>query len=134
MIIKVFHFESILKNSSDLWALRVSDGPYGFWLPLEVVQKAAKQYGLKQLSALNKKLEDRLVVVTYDGASVVHDLVLKADYRGPKIPDHGIERRLDIGDSFNDRRRAAAGKDTPKGKGLPSVSGLVELLRSNDEW
>lgn len=135
LITKVLHFEKIVNTKGDFWCLRVGDGPYGFWLPLSIVQTLAKRHNLKQVSALNKKLENRLIVLTIDGASVVHDLTLKADYKGPAIPRNGIERKLDLGKAdFKDRRRAAARERTEQVEGVPSVTGLMDVLRSDDRW
>ena len=96
-ITKEFHFEQVIRGSDEIWLLGVRELSTCFFFPLDQVQKIAKQFNLKQVSMINRKLEDRLIILTYDGFSVVHTFMLKADYRGPKIPAGGIERELNLG-------------------------------------
>lgn len=96
-ITKEFHFEQIIRGSDTIWFLGVTELSTCFFLPLDQVQKIAKQFNLKQVSMINRKLENRLIVIVYDGFSVVHTLQLKADYRGPKVPAGGTEREMSIG-------------------------------------
>ena len=94
---KEFHFTAIYKGSNDIWYLEVQEQSTFFFVLIDQIQKIAKQFNLKQISMINRKLEDRLIVLTYDGFSVIHTFQLKADYRGPKIPAGGIERELNLG-------------------------------------
>jgi len=93
-ITKEYHFDEVIRGSDKIWFLGVKELSTCFFLPLEQVQVIAKQFNLKQVSMINRKLEDRLIILTYDGFSCIHTLQLKADYRGPKIPAGGIEREL----------------------------------------
>ena len=96
-ITKEFHFEQIMRGNDKIWFLGVKEQGTCFFLPIERVQQIAKQFNLKQVSMINKKLENRLIILTYDGFSCIHTLQLKSDYHGPKIPERGIERMLDLG-------------------------------------
>ena len=96
-ITKEFHFEQVIRGSNEIWFLGVQELSTCFFFPISQVQTIAKQFNLKQISMINRKLEGRLIVLTYDGFSVIHTLQLKADYRGPKIPAGGIERELNLG-------------------------------------
>ena len=96
-ITKEFHFEQVIRGDDKIWFLGVTELSTCFFLPLEQVQKIAKQFNLKQVSMINRKLENRLIILTYDGFSMVHSLELKANYRGPKIPAGGIEREMKFG-------------------------------------
>lgn len=96
-ITKEFHFEQVIRGDDKIWFLGVQELSTCFFLPLDQVQKIAKQLNLKQISMINRKLEGRLLVLTYDGFSMIHTFQLKADYRGPKIPAGGIERELNLG-------------------------------------
>lgn len=96
-ITKEFHFEQMIRGNDLIWFLGVEEQGTCFFLPIERVKAIAKQFDLTKISMINKKLEGRLIVITYDGFSVIHTLQLKADYRGPKIPTGGIERELSLG-------------------------------------
>ena len=96
-ITKEFHFEQVIRGSDTIWFLGVQEQSTCFFLPLDQVQRLAKKFNLKQISMINRKLENRLVILTYDGFSCIHSLELKADYRGPKIPSGGIEREFNLG-------------------------------------
>ena len=96
-IVKEFHFEQVIRGDDKIWFLGVKELSTCFFLPLDQVQKIAKKFNLKQVTMINRKLENRLIILTYDGFSMVHALELKADYRGPKVPAGGTEREMSIG-------------------------------------
>ena len=93
-VTKEFHFEQIIRGDDKIWFLGVHELSTCFFFPVEQVQALAKKLNLKQISMINRKLEDRLIILTYDGFSCIHSLELKADYKGPEIPVSGIERDL----------------------------------------
>jgi len=96
-ITKEFHFEQIIRGNDLIWFLGVEELNTCFFLAIEQVKAIAKQFNLTKISMINRRLEHRLIILTYDGFSLIHTLQLKSDYRGPKIPSGGIERSLDLG-------------------------------------
>ena len=133
---KECHFDSIVSSSGEYWCLNIQDKPTGFWLPLHFVQALAKQFDIKKVRMLNKKIEGRKIVITYDGFSVLHGLTLKSNYRGPKIPEAGLIKELENDKDWSKRRdacikdvqRDAAREGVSGEKELPPVGELLELL------
>ena len=100
-VTKEFHFEQIIRGDDKIWFLGVRELSTCFFFPVEQVQALAKKLNLKQISMINRKLEDRLIILTYDGFSCIHSLELKADYKGSKVPPGGIERVFNLGKEKN---------------------------------
>lgn len=134
LITKELHFDEIISGKGDLWCLSVHEQREAFFFPLKEVQAVAKRHNLKQVSTLNRKLNNRKIVITYDGFCLIHFFSLKADYRGPNIPITGIQRETLNGNSFTERRWEAFRKTATGRKVLPEVRELVGLLGDIAQW